>query len=314
MLLLAEPALGAERRLLLLTTDAQLSRAVALALAPWGVTTQPSQTAPPAAQQPEASRQAEALAQQRGVGVVVWVSSASQGSVLWVYDADRDELTTRVLADSPPFSSPAAASVALSLKTLLRATALAPDDERFDGGSRPPRRQLERLTLDAGGDVRFLASDRSEVRAAVGGVVWFETTTPRWGAGLSFGVGPGVTVERADFFGTFRQLSLSASLRWQVVATRWLASSLSVGGSAYFAELGGFARQSGQSSVSRRVLPALDAGTGVDVTPTSGIRLGLGVKASYLPVRQRYLVEGAPVFELWPVAAEFGVRFGVNAF
>jgi hypothetical protein len=32
----------------------------------------------------------------------------------------------------------------------------------------------------------------------------------------------------------------------------------------------------------------------------------------YFPVRERYLAHGTPVFESWPVAAEFGASLGVD--
>ena len=42
------------------------------------------------------------------------------------------------------------------------------------------------------------------------------------------------------------------------------------------------------------------------------LHLGLGVKASYLPRPQRYLVQGETVLSLWPIAAELGVKFGID--
>jgi len=37
-------------------------------------------------------------------------------------------------------------------------------------------------------------------------------------------------------------------------------------------------------------------------------------RASYLSIYQRYLVEGHPVFELWPVTVEVGGFVGVRLF
>ncbi len=296
----------------LVEPDPQLEHAVSLALSPWGVTATTTHAESPGTDLPGAARRAAALARQLGASVVVWVSATEEGSVLWIYDAETDEVSTRELGEEPPFSDPAAASVALSLKTLLRATVVAPSDERF--GAPPVKHEphSERLTLAAGGDVRFLATNTSEMRASVGGVFWFQPPPTRLGAGLSFAAGPGVSIERTGFSGQFRQLSLSGALTWQVVGNRWLASSLFGGGTAHFSELSGFASSMGHGAVTRRVTPSVDAGTAVDLTLGAGINLGVGVRALYLPRRQRYLVQGQSVLELWPVAAEFGVRFGVS--
>jgi hypothetical protein len=313
LLLVASPAWAEPRRVALVEADQQLEHAVAVALSPWGVSASVATGPTPGTELPGAARRAAALARRLRVDVVVWVTATDRGSVLWMYDLDTDEVSTRELGESPPFSDPAAASVALSLKTLLRATTVAPSTERF--GVAPPVERAPhagRLTLAAGGDLRFLASDTNEVRASVDGVWWFQPAPTRLGLGLGFAAGPGVSIVHQDFSGQFRQLSLSGALTWQVVGNRWLASSLFAGGSAHFSELSGFSQSVGDGVVARRITPTIDAGTHVEVTPGAGINLGLGVRALYLPRYQRYLVRGEAVFELWPIAAEFGVRLGVN--
>jgi hypothetical protein len=268
---------------------------VSLALSPWGVTARVTHEPSPGTDLPGAARRAAALSRRLAASVLVWISSSDQGSLLWIYELDTDEVSTRELGAAPPFSSPDAAAVALSLKTLLRTTEVAPQAERFGAAPARPEPPVQHLTLEAGGDVRYLARATTEVRATVGGVWWFRPAPTRFGAGLEFGAGPGVQLERPNFVGQFRQLSLSGALIWQVVGNRFLASALSAGASAHFSELSGFSENVGRSAVTRRVVPSLDAGTEVDLS------LGAG-----------YLVQGAAVFELWPIAAEFGVRLGVN--
>jgi hypothetical protein len=296
----------------LVEADRQLEHAVSVALSPWGVAASVTYGPTPGTDLPGAARRAAGLARRLRVDAVVWVTATERGSVLWIYDLETDEVSTRELAESPPFSDPAAAAVALSLKTLLRATAVAPSTERFGAPAQKHEPHSERLTLAAGGDVRFLARSTSELRGSVGGVWWFQPAPTRIGLGLSFAAGPGVEVDHPRFTGQFRQLSLSGALTWQVVGNRWLASSLFAGATAHLSELSGFSEPLGQGAVTRRVTPTLDAGTQIDLTLGAGINLGLGVRALYLPRYQRYLVQGEPVLELWPIAAEFGVRLGVS--
>src|SRR5581483_9342746 len=62
---------------------------------------------------------------------VAWVTTTpARQSLLWLYDAQTDQMTVRSLSVSPPFGEASAAAVALTLKTLLRSTAIAPEAER----------------------------------------------------------------------------------------------------------------------------------------------------------------------------------------
>lgn len=318
LLLLASPGLTRERRVALVDPDPELDHAVALSLSPWGVAVVAMQESAPGTDLPAAAARARALARQWQVSAVVWVTAADQGSLLWIYEADTDSVSTRQLAEAPPFSSPDAASVALTLKSLLRTSELGPEREEKPPPPRPkltpPAAHPERLTLTAELNSRYSARQMSELRGALSGVWWpgVGAAPARFGVGLGIGAGPGVDIERLGFSGQFRQLSLSAIVTWQVVGNRYLASSLFGGGSGHFVELVGFDRQLSRSTDVRRVTPSLDAGTEVAFSPLTGTSVGLGVKALYFPRPERYLVRGQPLLELWPVAAEFGVRLGVN--
>jgi hypothetical protein len=242
----------------------------------------------------------------------VWISTSDRGAVLWVYDAQGEEITTRILASGPPFESSAAASVALSLKTLLRATEVAPESERF--GAPPPGGTTARARwqLQIGGEDRFFAAGRQDLRFMVGACWWWRT--PPKGIGLSAEVsaGPGATVSDARFTGRFRDLAVAPSLRWQVVAGERAAAVVQAGPSAHFTFLDGSLVAGGAPASSKRVNITLDAGAFFDFEPSTSIHLGAGGKISYLTGYQRYLVNGAPVLELWPVAAEIGLRVAVD--
>ncbi len=312
LLLLARPALAQDRRVALIDADVELEHAVSVALSPWGVTIATTHQPSPGNDLLTATSRAAALCRQLTVNVVVWVSESDRGSLLWIYDAETNQVTTRELAEQPPFSSPAAASVALSLKALLRTTDIAPQLERAVPPPLLRRTVSERLTLGASGSVRFIARDTTEVRGSVGGMWWVRPGPTRIGAALFFGAGPGVSIRTPHFAGKFRDLSVSAVLAWQVIGSRFVRSSLFGGATAHFSKLSGVSQSLAQSAESQRVTPTLDAGSDIALTLGGGFHLDLGVKALYLPRRPRYLVKGETVLSLWPVAAEFGVRLGVD--
>src|SRR6187455_2733000 len=110
-LLFVTTALGShERRIVVLQPDEELLRAVGLSLSAWGIETTQSDATPPEPSQPEAVQAASRLARELGVEAVVWVSSADQGSLLWVFDARAGDVTTRLLTETPPFDSAGAAA------------------------------------------------------------------------------------------------------------------------------------------------------------------------------------------------------------
>ena len=188
LLLSASPALAEQRRVALVDADPQLERAVLLSLSPWGVDTQVTHEASPGATRAEAGPRAAALSRKLDASVLVWVSPAAQGALLWIYETESGELSVRELAEAPPFGSEQAAAVALSIKTLLRTTDVAPQSERVAATARtptptptptptsdrvPPRPHAwRRFKLEAGTDLRFTARATSEGRLALGGTWW----------------------------------------------------------------------------------------------------------------------------------------------
>lgn len=316
LLVAARPACAHERRLALINPDPELDHAVALALSPWGISVLVKQEEPPGTALPTASERARVLALEWGASVVVWISPEQQGSLLWIYETDTDSVSTRQLGVAPPFSSPNAASVALTLKSLLRTMEARPAPAPQPAASPPPPPPNDapapRFTLSAELDLRYIARQAHELRGALGGVWWLGAQPTRWGLGLKASAGPGIDLERATFNGQLRQLSLSAEVTWKLAANHFIASSLVGGASAHYVELSGFDRELGRGTELRRIAPSIDAGTEVALSPLPSASLGFGVKAMYFPAPARYLAQGAPVLETWPVAAEFGVRLGVD--
>ncbi|HKQ67775.1 MAG TPA: hypothetical protein VJT73_00475 [Polyangiaceae bacterium] len=306
-------ARAAEHRIALVQGDPELSRAVALALAPWGVEAIASDAPTPGGSLPEAAERAVELTRQLDVDAVAWVSVPDRGSVLWVFDARTDEISTRVLAESPPFTSPVAAAVALSLKTVLRATVVAPEAERFGATPGAPPAKAERLAFEAGARVHFLAAHKAETLVSLGAVAWFPAFS-RIGAALTFSAGPGVAIESNGYAGRYREFAVAASARWRFASTDWMSAALALGATGHFTELDGSLVELHAPIAVRRFNASVDLGARFNVKLASGVYVGLDADVSYLGMFQRYLVDGRPVFAMSPFATLVGGHVGVDLF
>ncbi len=117
---------------------AQFRDAMKIALSPWQLRVVPVDSAPPRPVMPRAADEARALAQQYGATGLVWVAMEQSEPSLWVYDAATDQVVTRKTSTAPPFDAPTAAAAALTVKTLLRASTVAPVEERLGAPAGPP--------------------------------------------------------------------------------------------------------------------------------------------------------------------------------
>ena len=186
-------AAESQRRIAVLKPDSELLRAISLSLSVWDVETIPSDAPPPQSSQPEAVEGASSIARQLRVEAVVWMSSTDGGSLVWVFDARAGDVTTRMLADKPPFDSAAAAAVALSVKTVLRASVVAPPAERFGArAAAAPKAARANVSShsSSGGRRAGLRSEQTALRATLAAVAWI-AAAKRLGIGLSFRPDPG---------------------------------------------------------------------------------------------------------------------------
>jgi hypothetical protein len=137
--LFARPADADEARVALLDPDPNLLAAVSVALSPWGLRVVPAAGSPAPSDTTSATEGARAIARVEAARDVVWIHAAPGGQVsLWLYDAQTEQLTVRPLRQVPPYNEAAAAAVALTIKTLLRATRAATPEERTGGSPSAP--------------------------------------------------------------------------------------------------------------------------------------------------------------------------------
>jgi hypothetical protein len=305
-----------QRRIVVLQPDDELFRAISLSLSPWDVETIRSDASPQASQ-PEAVEGASHLARELGVEAVVWISSAERGSLLWVFDARSGDFAVRTLAEKPPFDSAQAAAVALSVKTLLRSSAVAPPAERL--GAQPSAASEESpraeagfaLELGAGG--YWLAKRQAELMIQLAAVAWIPSAR-RLGVSLSLSLGPGFRIEDARYWGHYREFVVGGRMRYRVLHEPRLSASVSLGGALHFTTFEGtLVERSVESKVSR-MNPSLDLETSLSVYVTSAMYLGASAGAAYSPRYRRYLIEGEPVFSPWPAAVGVSGYCGVELF
>jgi hypothetical protein len=299
------------RRIAVLRPDDELYRAISLSLSPWGVDTRKSDATPPAPSQPEAVQMASRLARELDVEAVVWVTSAERGSLLWVFDARAGDVTTRMLAEAPPFDSAAAASVALSVKTVLRSSAVAPPAERF--GAEPIMGNRGVFALEFGALVNWLDERKLEPRIELAGTAWFALER-RLGVGAEFSSGPGVRVEEPAYSGRYREFIAGAKARFRPIHEPGLSAALALGSALHWTRLEGTIVDGSVPSSVSRLSASLDLETSLAVMLGRRSYLGASMGVAYFPAYRRYLVEGTPVFSPWRLVPSLGVHFGVEAF
>jgi hypothetical protein len=313
-LLSERAASGETRRVALLNADAELVRAVSIALSPWALQVVALDAQPPPPWVPEAADEARELSVSLDAGAVVWVSVTEKKSAVWVYDAATQRVTSRAQEQLPPFDAPAAAAVALSLKTLLRTSELAPQGERFGATMAPRSPWPGRLRLEVSGGARGFAANAFEPWLVVGAVIWTDRPQAAWGLSLRAAFTTGANVENDSLSGVVREIALSPALR------RWFTLSGDVaivpfaGASLRLTRLDATIAAARRSVSIEHGNPSVDFGVAVPFRVAGPLDVGPYGAGSYLLHYQRYLVGGAVGFEARPFSFEFGVQASTTVF
>jgi hypothetical protein len=301
-----------KQRVAVLQPDGELFRAISLALSPWDLQTIQSNAPVPQASQPEAVRAASRLTGELDVEALVWLTEVEQGSLLWVYDADTGDVTTRMIAESPPFDSAAAAAVALSVKTALRSSAVAPKDERFGSQPTPPKGdRLWAVELGAGG--QWVNAKEVAFVGELGGVLWLPAAR-RLGFSLDLSYGPGLAVNQANFEGRYREFVAGAKTRFRVIHMPEFSALLLLGTSGHWSMLDGTLGVNSRKVDSNRLNGSIDVETAVNFKVSDSVYLGASIGGTYFLRYQRYLVDGDPVFSPRPWTVNFRGHCGFEIF
>ena len=323
LLLGARGAAATQPRIAVLQPDEELLRAVSLALSAWGLQTLRSDASFPSSTLPEAVRLASHLAQQLEVEALVWVTRLEQGSLIWVFDAATGDMTMRRLPESSPFDSAAAAAVALSVKTALRSTAVAPPSERLVSRDGLPTERAETqhtslqanraATVELGAVGHWFARDALALELRLAGSLWFRTERD---LGLSLGASwsPGLAIESPAYRGRYRDFNAFGRACYRPIQTSIVVTTVALGGALHWTALDGTLISDGSERGVQRVSASVDLEASIATSLSGPFYLGAVFGGSYLPAYPRYLVAGEPIFSPAQVTAYLGAFSGVALF
>jgi hypothetical protein len=172
----------------------------------------------------------------------------------------------------------------------------------------------ERFTaFEFGGSGHWLSAGALDFRYDLGAVLWIPTMQ-RLGFGLRVSLGPGLTIDTADYEGRYREVVAGGEVRLRLVHLPRFSTLVALGGAAHFSSLSGTVTADLSSRDVSRQNASLNLDLRVNFRVTSRVYFGAGVGAAYFPRYRRYLVQGSPVFAPWPVSPNLAVYAGVELF
>lgn len=306
--------------LVLIAPEESLAGAIETALEPWAIRVEAAPGPVPSPTMPGSADRARALSSETGAAAVVWVSTSDEGPALWMYDRGSDRVVVRRLPSPPPFDPPTAAAVALSVKTLLRHSGVAPATERFGARTAPaevepepeplpaPTVEPPRLRFEAGTGLRYSDTGAESMALRVSlGASW---RPPVWGDRLELvlraAIGTGRDAASDRFVGQFSDVTISAAARLPLPVGPALALVPEAGASLHVTEIDGVVSPDGAAAGAGRVNPSVDGIAALRWSATPTLDLGIFAGAHWLVRRQRYLAFGEPVFRLPAVEVEAG--------
>ena len=311
IVLAAASAQAERRKVALVNANGVLEQQVRIALSAWDLEVQHVDWTSLSSGMPGAAIEARQVAAANKVDAVVWISETGNDHALWVYDARVGHIVTRPLPMAPPTDAPNAASVALTLKTLMRSTTAAPPSERLGA----PERAVGPIGVfraEADGGARSLNKDfsKSDLRVAIN-ALWFPQLFEDYaGLALGFSAGPGVAVRSDDgaFSGRFLDLALSPALRFRLPLGELFTLEPQSGVTIHFTSLDG-----GEQNARRtRTDPSLDGSLLFSFALTRAVDLGARAGIGYLFKYQHYAAGSATVLDLSPIQLSGSLVLGAR--
>jgi hypothetical protein len=295
-------ALAQQARVVLVNPPKVLQEAAQTALTPWDTEVQAVKAKRVASSPQKALRQARMLSDQQSASIVAWISKSDGAAILWLFDAESDQLVARPIDWQDSLDEAQAASIALSLKTLLRHSRAAPEEERFgaerDAPIAAPRPSAtpRGLSLEAYTGLRYTRSEA-------------ETTQMRLGLGASLPlpyslealaqlrIGTGLSARSSEIVGHYRITSFSTGLR-RLLAIGDDEVGAQLGFSMHWGRFGGTLVEGGSEVSASRLNPSIDTGLMWRRWLSRRVGLAASAEASWLLRRQRFLLRGEPIFTL----------------
>ena len=252
---------------------------------------------------------ARRLAIDADAGAVVWVSQLGGEHVLWVYDTRDEQVVARRIISPPPFDEPTAASVALSVKTLLRHSAVAPSKERF--GAVDPKESPfvfdeqpsvnddpTSMFIEVTGGARFRSIGSSDIEPTFGVALFWSprALSGRYGAVLGVRGGPGVALDTAELIGSYRDTAGFVGLGVRLPVRGRFSLAWSLAAEIHYTQLDGLIGAVQQTASESRINPAIRGHLGVSAK-VGDTAIELGADSERWLRGQRYTVLGEPVLE-----------------
>jgi hypothetical protein len=296
----AAPARAEAERVVLAGVPDNLAEATRTVLVPWHI--EIVRTDQPLAPDPDrARRDARHVAGRTRAGAVVWLAPSTTGYALWVYDTSSKQAHARPLASAPPFDEPTAASVALSIKTMLRMSSVAPPAERLPPPRPRPGPPLRPFAVLARASLRksLPAPDPDErgVEPRLGlGATWWPAFLSGVGASLELELGPGLSVFKSGLRGELADVTARVAAHWRVA---WLDGRVALvpglGLGLHITRLTGELQSDRGSADLTYVLPAAEAGIDVRWRLGRVFEIGAGLGASLMLRTHDFEVDMRPV-------------------
>lgn len=303
-------AAGEPERVVLAGMPENLADATSTVLVPWRIElVRVAET--PATDETRARRDVEGLAARTRAGAVVWLApaarsvprSADRRPTLWVYDASSERVLSRPLPSAPPYDEPTAASVALSIKTLLRHSSVAPPAERV---ALPPPPPPGPPTFTAGAHAALRMSrtgtgdTRVEPRLGLDFTWWPAFLPAHLGMGLELELGSGHAMEKSGFHGRFHDVTTTLALRREI-ALPWGGERVAVvpmlGVGLHGSGLRGTQNPKRQPVSTFRLVPSVVAGLDVQARLGRIVRIGATLHGALMTRTDDYQSGKNAVFE-----------------
>jgi hypothetical protein len=246
---------------------------------------------------PGSADRARALAAERDVQAVVWISRSEDGFALWVYDEKDDRVLARKLSTPPPFDAATAASVALAIKTLLRHSEVPPPGERAN--EPPPEYWMSIMLL---GGLRPNATSRKyiEPRFGLAATAWHSSLGESIQLGLGVGVttGLGVPVQHASFAGRWYETSVVVAIHGRFIPVEPFDLTLIPSAGFDVNSMHGIVVEPRREAGAVRLnwLAALHGEAGYRLSRPLRVALRIGLASPFRT--QSYLVHGEPIFRV----------------
>jgi hypothetical protein len=300
----AWPARAASRRIALIHADPDLTRSVSLALYPWDIAVLDIDDDAPDPTAPDASASARSIAHRHGADAIAWIDLTDETPTLWFFDAINGTLHSHPLPLSQRQDPAALAAVALTLKTLVRAT---PWESRIATVVREHKVAgwESHLELDALARVPISGAS-AEPRLGLWLSEWYGTSRWMVGAAIGASAGLGMTSDDAAGHASLQDIDVRGSLRARLALGRRFVFEPRLGASAHIERVDVTTTAPASTQSFTRGDPSLDAGLTIGLLVAQSFLWSIGIEALESLRYQRWLENQEVVFAPSPLWIQSG--------